>query len=102
MSSIITITLNPAIDKSTSIAELVPDKKMKCSNPVFEPGGGGVNVARAIHKLGGTAKAIYLAGGYSGKFFTELLNSEKIESAVVEIANHTRENLIVLDKKNNR
>jgi 6-phosphofructokinase 2 len=102
MSSIITITLNPAIDKSTTIAELVPDKKMKCSNPVFEPGGGGVNVARAIHKLGGTAKAIYLAGGYSGKFFTALLNSEKIEQVVVEIANHTRENLIVLDKKNNQ
>ena len=102
MSSIITITLNPAIDKSSTVAELVPDKKMKCSNPVFEPGGGGVNVARAIHKLGGIAKAIYLAGGYAGKFFTELLNSEKIESIVIEISNHTRENLIVLDKKNNR
>lgn len=102
MSSIITITLNPAIDKSTTIAELVPDKKMKCSNPVFEPGGGGVNVARALHQLGGNAKAIYLAGGYSGKFFTELLNSENIESSVIEIVNHTRENLIILNKKNNR
>lgn len=102
MSSIITITLNPAIDKSTSIAVLAPDKKMKCTVPVFEPGGGGVNVARAIKKLGGHATAIYLAGGYSGKFFKQLLDREQIESNVIEIEEHTRENLIVLDKSINK
>jgi len=101
MSSIITLTLNPAIDKSTSVAELVPDKKMKCSQPLFQPGGGGVNVARAIKKLGGEAKAIYLAGGYTGKFFAQLLDEEAINAAVIPIAGHTRENLIVVDEKNN-
>ena len=101
MSSIITITLNPAIDKSTSINVMVPEKKMKCTAPLFEPGGGGVNVARAIKKLGGNATAIYLAGGYTGKFFTQLLDKEKIESEVIEIAQHTRENLIVLDNSSN-
>lgn len=102
MPSIITITLNPAIDKSTSIAELAPDKKMRCSPPVFEPGGGGVNVARAIKKLGGDANAVYFAGGYTGKFFKQLLDKEEVNSSVIEIAGHTRENLVVLDKKNNR
>jgi len=102
MSSIVTITLNPAIDKSTTVSELVPDKKMKCSTPLFQPGGGGVNVARAIKKLGGNAQAIYMAGGYTGKFFTQLLTDEEVKSSVIEIGSHTRENLIVVDESNNR
>ncbi|HET9430852.1 MAG TPA: 1-phosphofructokinase family hexose kinase, partial [Chitinophagaceae bacterium] len=102
MASIITITLNPAIDKSTSIEALLPEKKLRCSPPVFEPGGGGINVARAIHKLGGKASPIYLAGGYTGKFFKQLLEEEGIESIIIEISKHTRENLIVLDRSANQ
>lgn len=102
MASIITITLNPAIDKSTSIEALLPEKKLRCSPPVFEPGGGGINVARAIHKLGGQASPIYLAGGYTGKFFKQLLDEEGIESNIIEISKHTRENLIVLDRSANQ
>ena len=102
MSSIVTITLNPAIDKSTTVTELVQDKKMKCSPPLFEPGGGGVNVARAIKKLGGNAIAVYLAGGYTGNFFSHLLEEEGIATKEVLIAQHTRENLIVLDKNGNK
>ena len=101
MPKIITITLNPAIDKSTSVPVLVPEKKMKCTLPVFEPGGGGINVARAIKKLGGNATALYLAGGYTGKFFTQLLKREQIDSVVIEIEKHTRENLIVLNSSAN-
>lgn len=97
MPSIVTITFNPAIDKSTTISALIPEKKLKCTDPVFEPGGGGINVARAIKKLGGTATAIYFAGGYSGKFLTQLLDKEAIPSIVIESQNHTRENLIVRD-----
>ncbi len=101
MADIITITLNPAIDKSTVVPVMVPEKKMHCAEPVFEPGGGGVNVARAIKKLGGNAMAIYLAGGDTGKFFTTLLNREGVESLVIETEKHTRENLIVLDNASN-
>lgn len=102
MPSILTITLNPAIDKSTSVAAMVSEKKLSCSTPLFEPGGGGINVARAIKKLGGNATALYLAGGYTGKFFTQLLDKEHIPSEVIEIAAHTRENLIVLDSAANQ
>lgn len=101
MDKIITLTLNPAIDKSTVVKAIVPDKKLRCSRPVFEPGGGGVNVSRAIKKLGGNSKAVYLAGGYSGKFYTDLLNKEGIESCAIEIEGHTRENLIVVDESAN-
>lgn len=101
MPRIITITFNPAIDKSTTITSLIPEKKLKCSPPIFEPGGGGINVARAIKKLGGNATAIYLAGGYSGKFLNQLLDEENIPSIVVETRHHSRENMIVLDNSTN-
>ncbi len=102
MSKIITITFNPAIDKSTSVDKLVPDKKLDCERPVYEPGGGGINVARAIKKLGGEAIAVYLAGGYTGVKFNELLQDECIESVVTKTQNNTRENLVVVEESTNK
>ena len=101
MSSIVTITFSPCIDKSTSIPVLIPEKKLKCSAPKLEPGGGGINVARAIKKLGGEATAIFPAGGYTGKFFNHLLEKENIPAVIIESAKETRENIIVLDKSSN-
>lgn len=102
MSKIVTLTFNPCIDKSTSVPSLKPEIKLHCSPPKFEPGGGGINVARAIKKLGGEAVAIYPSGGYSGKFLDELLKDEGIVSIPVTIQGHTRENLIVLDESCNQ
>ena len=101
MEKVLTITLNPAIDKSTSVPALVPEKKMRCKPPKFEPGGGGVNVSRALKKLGYKSTAMFLAGGYTGKFFESLLKEEDIETLVIPISSHTRENLIVLDESTN-
>ena len=102
MADICTITFNPCIDKSTSVNALKPETKLRCSVPVFEPGGGGINVARAIKKLGGEAIAIYPAGGYSGKFLNVLLEKEHINVHQIETQQHTRENMIVLDKATNQ
>jgi 6-phosphofructokinase 2 len=74
MSKIITIAFNPCIDKTASVKKLIPERKLYCSEPKFEPGGGGINVARAIKKLGGEPVAIYPAGGYTGQFFNDMLN----------------------------
>jgi 6-phosphofructokinase 2 len=101
MQKIVTLTLNPAIDKSTTVSAIVPDRKLRCSQPVFEPGGGGINVSRAIKKLAGESTAIYLAGGYSGKYLQHLLDMEGLESLVVEFEGQTRENLIVVDESSN-
>ena len=102
MGRIITITFNPVIDKSTSISALIPDKKLRCAPPKFEPGGGGINVARAIRKLGGEATAIYLAGGYTGVFLNQLLQQEGVPVKPIDISRHTRENLIVVDTSTNQ
>ncbi|MBY0482708.1 MAG: 1-phosphofructokinase family hexose kinase [Chitinophagaceae bacterium] len=101
MKKIITLTLNPALDKSIIIHGLVPEKKLKCSDAILEPGGGGINVTRAIHKLGGHSRAFYLAGGYTGEKFTELVKAEDIQYKVFHIKGDTRENFIAVDANTN-
>lgn len=101
MSQILTITFSPCIDKSTSVPSLIPEKKLTCTAPVLEPGGGGINVARAIIKLGGEATAIFPSGGYTGKYFNHLLENEQVPVVIIETANETRENIIVADQATN-
>lgn len=102
MGSIITITFSPCIDKSTSVSSLIPEKKLKCTEPKLEPGGGGINVARALKKLGTEATAIFPSGGYTGKFFNHLIGKENIPAIIIECTDETRENIIVLDECSNR
>jgi len=101
MVSIISITFNPCIDKSISVSSLLPEKKLRCSTPVLEPGGGGVNVARAIKRLGDDAVALFPYGGHTGHILKQLLIKESIIMIAIETVNETRENLIVLDKEKN-
>jgi 6-phosphofructokinase 2 len=98
MANIITITFSPSIDKSASVTALIPEKKLKCSYPKQEPGGGGINVARVISKLGGDVMAVFPSGGYTGIFFNHLLEKEKVPFAIVETKNETRENFVILDE----
>ncbi len=102
MPAIVTITFSPCIDKSTTVPALIAEKKLQCTNPKLEPGGGGINVARAIKKLGGEAIAIYPAGGYSGNYFKALMQNENVQSVIIESANETRENIIVLEESTNQ
>ena len=55
MPGIITVTPNPAIDISTSVSEVLPLQKLRCGPARRDPGGGGINVARVIRRLGGAA-----------------------------------------------
>jgi 6-phosphofructokinase 2 len=83
------------------VPSLIPEKKLKCAAGKLEPGGGGINVARAIKKLGGEATAIFPSGGYTGKYFNHLLEKEEISSSIIETENETRENIIVLEENTN-
>ncbi|HEJ82980.1 MAG TPA: 1-phosphofructokinase family hexose kinase, partial [Desulfobacteraceae bacterium] len=95
---ILTLTMNPCIDKSSSIENVVAERKLRCEEPVYEPGGGGVNVSRAIHKLGGTSTLIYLSGGQIGRMLDMLLDQEGIVCQRMPIQGMTRENLIMYEK----
>jgi len=102
MSHIVTITFSPCIDKSTSVASISPDIKMNCMAPKVEPGGGGINVARAIQKLGGAAVAMYISGGCTGKKFDQLMIDENISVMVIPGLEETRENMIIVDESNHK
>lgn len=101
MHSIITITPNPCIDISTHVPVLIPDKKLRCTTVRKEPGGGGINVSRVIKRLGAETKAVYLAGGYTGKYFTTMMQAEQVDTLVIETVNHTRENFVVSEGATN-
>lgn len=102
MKQIVTLTFSPCIDKSTTVPSLVPEKKLKCGPPKLEPGGGGINVARAIKQLGGESLAIFPSGGYTGKFFNHLMEQEAVPFIHIETQNETRENIIVLESSSNK
>lgn len=101
MSLIVTLTFSPCIDKSASVASLVPEKKLVCSAPKLEPGGGGINVARALKRLGIAATAVYPSGGYSGKFLDHLMRNEGVDAVLIETEKETRENIIIVDESSN-
>ena len=100
MSKIVTITLNPSIDKSISVSSLIPDQKLRGKSTKFEPGGGGINVSRAIKKLGGESITWFLAGGCFGDFFINLVKQKELFYQVFKIKNETRESLIIFDESN--
>jgi 6-phosphofructokinase 2 len=97
MNSILTITLNSAFDKNTTVPVLIPEKKLKYKEQVYEPDRGAIIESMALKKLGGEATVIYLASVHTGKAFTQLLIDEAVEFVLTEIKENTMENLVVLD-----
>jgi 6-phosphofructokinase 2 len=102
MTPIVTLTLNPAIDKNTRVERVVADEKLRCDAPHREPGGGGINVARVVHRLGGAAQALYTAGGAPGTLLDGLLADEGVPHTPVPIEEWTRENVIVHETSTDR
>lgn len=95
MPNILTITLNPALDLSSSVGRVIPGPKLRCSPPAVHPGGGGLNVSRAIALLGGKSRAFVALGGTVGQRIRTLLEAEKIELQFFEIEGETRQSLSV-------
>ncbi|MDY6823544.1 MAG: PfkB family carbohydrate kinase [Thermodesulfobacteriota bacterium] len=102
MKIIVTMTLNPAIDKSTRVAHATAGRKLYCQPPQFEPGGGGVNVSRAIKKPGGEALLLNSAGGLTGKRLQKLLDQEGLNHRPFPIGGLIRESLVVLEESTGR
>lgn len=102
MSKIVTITLSPVVDKSATVEKIIPEQKLVCSEPKYEPGGGGVNVSRALKRLGTSSLAIFPSGGATGDLLKSLLKSEKISHEAISIKDDTRENFIVVETSSNQ
>ena len=101
MNTILTITLNPTVDKSSTVENIKPEKKLRCTKPVYEPGGGGINVSRGLVRLGINTIALFTSGGRTGILLEQLLEKENVKIMPVKVEGETRENFIVVDTANN-
>lgn len=102
MTAIATLTLNPAIDKSAYVDRVVPDDKLRCEDPIREPGGGGINVARVVDRHGGNAHALYTSGGPMGTILERLLGDTDLHHTPLPVEDDTRENLILSETTSDR
>ena len=101
MQDILTVTLNPALDLATSVSEVIPGVKLRCAHPDTDPGGGGINVARAITQLGGKARAFVALGGDTGQTLLHHLERRGLNPVVYPAPGETRQSLAVRDISRN-
>ena len=94
---IITLTVNPALDKSAKVDGLIPTQKLKCHSIHYQPGGGGINISRMLKRLETETVCVFPSGGDTGKYLSDLLIKETIQPEILSIKDWTRENLSVVD-----
>jgi 6-phosphofructokinase 2 len=95
MTGILTVTMNPALDLFTTVERVQPTHKLRCASPVVHPGGGGINVARVLARLGADVLALHPAGGITGAQLHALLQAEAVPTQAIAIAGETRESFSV-------
>jgi 6-phosphofructokinase 2 len=93
---ILTVTPNPAIDLCTTLERVEPDTKLRCSEPLREGGGGGVNIAEVLRRLGVAATAVWTKGGPLGELLGRLLDAQSVPHVPVPIAGDTREDITIV------
>lgn len=98
MMNILTLTMNPAIDRSFQVRHVSPEKKLPCTDIRYDPGGGGINISRVIKRLGGESLAVYLAGTPSREKLYELLLREEVSQHSIHTTAGCGENLIVFEE----
>lgn len=94
---VVTFTMNPAVDLFGETTEIFADSKTRCVQTALIPGGGGINVARNMRRMGSETLAIFPAGGPNGQYLTQLLESEGQQVAAIPIQAHTRQNFAITD-----
>ncbi|WP_111707651.1 1-phosphofructokinase family hexose kinase [Lutibacter citreus] len=97
--NIITLTVNPALDKSAKVDQIKPDQKLKCHSIEYQAGGGGVNISRVLNVLKVKNKCLFTAGGDTGLNLKNLLLKENINLTAIPVNAWTRENLSVVDNQ---
>jgi 6-phosphofructokinase 2 len=100
--ALITVTLNPALDVSTSVDVVAPEHKLRCEPVVREPGGGGVNVARVASRLGIETKAAVVIAGTTGQQLVDLAHYEGLTLLPVHSDGETRQSLTVAERSTGR
>ncbi|MCH8492032.1 MAG: 1-phosphofructokinase family hexose kinase [Idiomarina sp.] len=100
--SIVTFTMNPAVDTFGETEKVYDDSKSRCIQSSQEPGGGGINVARNITRMGTPAVAIFPAGGLNGELLKQLLARDNTPFEAISIATETRQNLAITERSSGK
>lgn len=98
MARVATLTLNPAIDSACEAEAVFPTHKIRTFGERYDPGGGGINVARVLARLGYAVEVAYLAGGATGALLDELLDQQGLHRHRVPIHDHTRMSMAVFER----
>jgi 6-phosphofructokinase 2 len=96
--TIVTLALNPTIDMMSEADVVKPIHKIRTSNENYGPGGGGVNVAKVVVELGGSAEVIAAAGGFPGRMLDDLLGRIPVPRRIVPIGGVTRISFTVFER----
>jgi 6-phosphofructokinase 2 len=94
---VLTVTLNPAVDFAGRVAQVEAGPKLRLSEPRTDPGGGGINAARALLRLGGRATAFVALGGAMGAQLAWLLHAERVPLVPFDAPGETRHSLSVTE-----
>ncbi|MGB4902716.1 MAG: 1-phosphofructokinase family hexose kinase [Saprospiraceae bacterium] len=94
---ILTITLNPSIDISVHVTKLIPEEKLRCEQYEKEVGGGGINVAKGLNRLGLDSCALFFSAGQNGRWVEQRLADDHQRILPVNVAGETRENITIDD-----
>jgi 1-phosphofructokinase len=94
---ILTITLNPSLDRAIEIEELVRGTVIRAAHTRLDPGGKGVNVSRALLANGVRTRAFFPCGGDEGVHLVRLLQAEGVDLSTVLISGHTRSNVTLAE-----
>lgn len=97
---IITITLNPAMDRTLRITSpLCVGKRNRADISRVEPGGNGINISRALKAIGGESVAVGFAAGQNGRQLKDALTSMDIHYDFVDVPGQTRVNIQIIDNE---
>lgn len=94
-SRIVTLTANPALDLAADAATVTPRHKIRTVGERYDAGGGGINVARVVHALGGDALALFAAGGATGQMIEQMLTAAGVPWQCVQLSTTTRISLTI-------
>lgn len=95
---IVTVTMNPAIDKTVDIEKLQAGGLNRIQKVEYDAGGKGINVSKTIRELGGTSIAAGFLGGNAGRTIESVLNDKGIQNDFIWVDGETRTNTKVYEK----
>lgn len=95
---IVTVTMNPAIDKTVEIDAFEHGGLNRIKTVVYDAGGKGINVSKTIKELGGKTLATGFLGGNAGRTIANILYEQGIETDFVWVDGETRTNTKIFEE----